>query len=378
LEQATPWAVTPAVRQARAMMNRRTLLDDLDLNVLGQMPRNTLGGAYGRFMKATGYAHDLFAPLDRFRFPDSKAPAVGATLITGNSQLDWVRRWTRQNHDLGHLISEYCMMAKGFAIPAKNEASAGNNLLKHRQTYIEEMAYRAFLMAQTHHPISAPAVAEWIKDMPRYFNSIEGLSTHRGMLVFEELAHRAITDGTLDATRALHPRMKQIVREELFEGNRSLFEGLYADQHWDWSVANPVVRLSFGAGVLMTPEDLAASIHEQVSAWEKTNALPPEMPDIRSRFKRLLIGLHEKTVSDRLKVRESLFSIVKHTSDHSSLDGQDGMTRVTLRRSRVRESRTPGSVRAKAEWLSYSTLTGSSIPPRYYCPASAIAAVWDE
>ncbi|TMK26591.1 MAG: hypothetical protein E6G69_16460 [Alphaproteobacteria bacterium] len=33
------------------------------------------------------------------------------------------------------------------------------------------------------------------------------------------------------------------------------------------------------------------------------------------------------------------------------------MTRVTLGKSRVRESRTPGSVRAKAEWLSYSTIT---------------------
>jgi len=31
--------------------------------------------------------------------------------------------------------------------------------------------------------------------------------------------------------------------------------------------------------------------------------------------------------------------------------------RVTLGKSRVRESRTPGSVRAKAEWLSYSTGT---------------------
>jgi hypothetical protein len=33
------------------------------------------------------------------------------------------------------------------------------------------------------------------------------------------------------------------------------------------------------------------------------------------------------------------------------------MTRVTLGKSRVRESCTPGSVRAKAEWLSYSTMT---------------------
>jgi hypothetical protein len=33
------------------------------------------------------------------------------------------------------------------------------------------------------------------------------------------------------------------------------------------------------------------------------------------------------------------------------------MTRIILGKSRVRESRTPGSVRAKAEWLSYSTTT---------------------
>lgn len=39
------------------------------------------------------------------------------------------------------------------------------------------------------------------------------------------------------------------------------------------------------------------------------------------------------------------------------MGGADGMTRVTTRKSRVRESRTPGSVRAKAEWLSYSTAT---------------------
>lgn len=32
------------------------------------------------------------------------------------------------------------------------------------------------------------------------------------------------------------------------------------------------------------------------------------------------------------------------------------MTWVTLGRSRMRESRTYGSVRAKAEWLSYSTI----------------------
>jgi hypothetical protein len=46
-----------------------------------------------------------------------------------------------------------------------------------------------------------------------------------------------------------------------------------------------------------------------------------------------------------------------YARDHSSLVGTNGMTRVTPGKSRVRESRTPGSVRAKAKWLSYSTAT---------------------
>ncbi|NOL49618.1 ATP-binding protein [Pelistega europaea] len=32
---------------------------------------------------------------------------------------------------------------------------------------------------------------------------------------------------------------------ELFSGNKSLFEGLYAEQHWDWEDTYPVIRLSF-------------------------------------------------------------------------------------------------------------------------------------
>jgi len=38
--------------------------------------------------------------------------------------------------------------------------------------------------------------------------------------------------------------------KELFEGNRALFTGLYAEQHWDWARRYPVIRLSFGGGVV--------------------------------------------------------------------------------------------------------------------------------
>lgn len=37
--------------------------------------------------------------------------------------------------------------------------------------------------------------------------------------------------------------------KELFEGNAALFKGLYAGQHWDWTVKHPVLRFSFGGEV---------------------------------------------------------------------------------------------------------------------------------
>ncbi len=83
--------------------------------------------------------------------------------------------------------------------------------------------------------------------------------------------------------------------KELFEGNRALFEGLYAEQHWDWSVKFPVLRFSFGGGLLGSVEDLRASLDEQLSAFEARHALPAEFPDARSRFKRLIVQLAEQT-----------------------------------------------------------------------------------
>lgn len=46
-----------------------------------------------------------------------------------------------------------------------------------------------------------------------------------------------------------------------------------------------------------------------------------------------------------------------NSAHHSNLGASTDMTRVNRGKSRVREIRPPGSVRAKAEWLSYSTAT---------------------
>ncbi len=48
--------------------------------------------------------------------------------------------------------------------------------------------------------------------------------------------------------------------DELFSGNETLFQGLYCHDRWDWSTRNPVIRISFGGGVVRSVAQLETRI----------------------------------------------------------------------------------------------------------------------
>ncbi|MBP9061911.1 MAG: ATP-binding protein [Rhodoferax sp.] len=83
--------------------------------------------------------------------------------------------------------------------------------------------------------------------------------------------------------------------KELFEGNQALFKGLAAENRWDWSVKYPVLRISFGGGVLGSVGDLNQSLHQQLTTLESHYQLVAEFPDMRSRFKRLITRVADAT-----------------------------------------------------------------------------------
>ncbi len=83
--------------------------------------------------------------------------------------------------------------------------------------------------------------------------------------------------------------------KELFEGHEALFKGLYAEHHWDWSVNYPVLRLSFGAGIAQTLEQLQAMLHEQLQTYELQWNLQNPLPDSASRLKRLIGHMHQQS-----------------------------------------------------------------------------------
>ncbi|MDM7463992.1 MAG: ATP-binding protein [Tepidimonas taiwanensis] len=76
---------------------------------------------------------------------------------------------------------------------------------------------------------------------------------------------------------------------ELFSGNRALFEGLYAEAHWDWSVRYPVIRISFAAGRLETREALEAHIAAELEGnAQRLGVMLADAADSHLRFRALI------------------------------------------------------------------------------------------
>jgi hypothetical protein len=83
--------------------------------------------------------------------------------------------------------------------------------------------------------------------------------------------------------------------KEIFEANQPLFTGLIIHDAWDWSQRHPVIRISFGGSALADRADLLESIQQQLKEHEQQFSLSARYQHTRSRFRDLIIRLHEQT-----------------------------------------------------------------------------------
>ena len=81
--------------------------------------------------------------------------------------------------------------------------------------------------------------------------------------------------------------------KELFEGNEVLFQGLAAEQQWDWSKKHPVIRISFGGGVMQSLEQLEDKIRNQLQLAQKALGLHVSEARIEALFANLLVQAHD-------------------------------------------------------------------------------------
>jgi len=127
--------------------------------------------------------------------------------------------------------------------------------------------------------------------------------------------------------------------------------------HAHWAKKFPVIRISFGAGVVGALTDLHHVLHQQLSHHESRFALPAQFPDLRSRFLDLIERVHaqtgqrvvvlvdeyDKPILDRieqpdlaLQIREGLkdfYSVIKDSDAHirfAMLSGVSKFSKVSL------------------------------------------------
>jgi hypothetical protein len=85
--------------------------------------------------------------------------------------------------------------------------------------------------------------------------------------------------------------------KEMFEGNATLFKGLAAETRWDWTKKHPVIRISFGDGVLQSRAELDEAIREMLRLQRVALSLPlpAGLPEdyIVGNFRELIAQAHQ-------------------------------------------------------------------------------------
>jgi hypothetical protein len=111
-------------------------------------------------------------------------------------------------------------------------------------------------------------------------------------------ALRLIEDGThyfLSRPRRFGKSLFLDTLAELFSGNEPLFRGLAVHGRWDWAQRFPVIRISFGGGVVADRDGLERKIGEQLRINESALGLHCTEPGIDGCFAQLIREAHRST-----------------------------------------------------------------------------------
>ena len=83
--------------------------------------------------------------------------------------------------------------------------------------------------------------------------------------------------------------------KQMFEGNRWRFPGLVDDERWDWSRTHPVIRISFGGGVLKNRAALDERLGELLQDNQDRLGLSCTHTSLSGRFSQLIAQAHAQT-----------------------------------------------------------------------------------
>jgi len=113
-----------------------------------------------------------------------------------------------------------------------------------------------------------------------------------------DLAYKLINGGKyyfLSRPRRFGKSLFLDTLKDIFEGKKELFEGLYIYDKWDWESTYPVIKISFGAGVIEDRADLDKRIFNIIKTnQEKLQIECEDIEDSRECFLQLIKLAYEK------------------------------------------------------------------------------------
>ncbi len=130
---------------------------------------------------------------------------------------------------------------------------------------------------------------------------------------------------------------------QAYLGNQEYFKGLFLDHNWDWNTRYPVLQLSWGAGLLRSPEELRSVFTDRLRGWCESESIELKNQSLKERFAELICRLHlrdgrkvvvlvdeyDKPILDNIAKPEvavamreelkNLYSVLKDADEHLKL-----------------------------------------------------------
>ncbi len=136
-----------------------------------------------------------------------------------------------------------------------------------------------------------------MKNLPIGIQTLVEIRAKNGIYVDKtEIIHKMVSTGKyyfLSRPRRFGKSLTVSTLQELYMGNKALFEGLWIYDNWDWSKTNPVLHFSFdsfGYGELGLAESLKSEIRDRAKAFD----ISLDKTDLKGLFKELIEKLAKK------------------------------------------------------------------------------------
>jgi hypothetical protein len=105
----------------------------------------------------------------------------------------------------------------------------------------------------------------------------------------------------------------------LLEGNESLFKGLEAESRWNWAIKYPVLRISFGGGVLRDRAELGVRIREILLDNAQRLGAVCTHESIGGRFAPLIAQAHQLTGQRAVVLMDECDKLMLDNIDNSAV-----------------------------------------------------------